>query len=201
LGERATAWHVLWTAVGILGVVVVVLGGDPKVHSDPLGVFLAIAANLAFVFYYVMNRRLRSTTDIDAVSWMVGITLFAGLTITPIALFTTSVSDFKALDAHDWFFICMLSVSSGVIGHTMMSWVHKFIAASRSSLYVLGMNVVSVAAAWPIHHEPVTIVQAIGGIIVLGAVAAVVVRPASLLVELEAMDSDIAATTGYPVKG
>ena len=39
------------------------------------------------------------------------------------------------------------------------------------------MNVVAIGAAWPIHDEPVTLIQAAGGVVVLGAVAAVISRP------------------------
>jgi drug/metabolite transporter (DMT)-like permease len=65
----------------------------------------------------------------------------------------------------------------------MMSWAHRYIPAARSSLFLLAMNVVAIAAAWPIHDEPVTVVQAIGGLVVLVAVAAVLRRPASVRVE------------------
>jgi drug/metabolite transporter (DMT)-like permease len=51
------------------------------------------------------------------------------------------------------------------------------VQASRSSLYLLAMNVVAVLVAWPIHHESVTLWQGAGGFVVLAAVAAVVSRP------------------------
>ena len=63
-----------------------------------------------------------------------------------------------------------------------MSWAHRFIPAARSSLILLAMNVVAIAAAWPIHDEPVTLLQAAGGVVVLLAVAAVLSRPASVQV-------------------
>jgi hypothetical protein len=42
------------------------------------------------------------------------------------------------------------------------------------------MNVVAIGAAWPLHDEPVTLMQGVGGLVVLGAVAAVLSRPASV---------------------
>ena len=59
-----------------------------------------------------------------------------------------------------------------------MSWLEKFIPASRASLYVLGMTVVAVVAAWPINGERFTAQQVVGGLVVLGAAAAAVSRPA-----------------------
>ncbi|MDQ1425894.1 MAG: hypothetical protein QOD72_3392 [Acidimicrobiaceae bacterium] len=182
MGERATPWHVTWTAVGVLGVVVAIFGGNPEVRGDLIGVVFGGASMLTFTAYYLINRRVRSTTVIDPIQWMAGVTLFACITITPIALATSSVDDYRQLAGVDWLYLAFVAGVVGIVGHTMMSWAHKFIPAARSSLFLLAMNVVAIGAAWPIHHEPVTPVQAIGGVIVLGAVAAVISRPASVRV-------------------
>ncbi len=182
MGERATKWHVAWTLVGVGGVAVVVLGGNPEVHTSALGVVLAVSSMLTFTVYYLINRRVRSTTNIDPIEWMAGVTLFAALTVTPIALATSSVSDYRQLGHADLLYLLFVAGMVGVIGHTMMSWAHRFFPASRSSLYLLAMNVVAITAAWPIHDEPITLIQGVGGVIVLGAVAAVLTRPASVQV-------------------
>lgn len=182
LGERATPWHVAWTLTGVGGVAVVVLGGSPEVSSDALGFVLAVVSMLTFTAYYLLNRRARSTTTIDPLVWMCGVTLFAGLAVTPVALAFSSADDYRQLAGADWAYLLFVAVFVGMIGHTMMSWAHRFIPASRSSLYLLAMNVVAVAAAWPLHDEPITLAQAVGGLVVLGAVAAVLSRPAGVRV-------------------
>ncbi len=178
LGERATRWHVIWTMVGVAGVAVVILGGGREVRGDSLGILYAFASMLSFTAYYLINRRVRSTTPIDPIQWMAGVTLFAGVAITPLALATSSPDDYRQLAGADWLYLGFVALVVGVAGHTLMSWVHKFTPASRSSLFLLAMNVVAIGAAWPIHDEPITLLQALGGIVVLGAVAAVVTRPA-----------------------
>jgi len=182
LGERATRWHVMWTGVGVLGVGVAILGGNPEVRGDMLGVLLAVASMLTFTGYYLLNRRARSTTVIDPIQWMAGVTLFAAIAITPLALATSSPSDYRELGGVDWLYLAFVAVVVGVVGHTAMSWAHKFIPAARSSLFLLGMNVVAISAAWPLHDEPITLVQGLGFAVVLGAVAAVISRPASVQV-------------------
>lgn len=177
LGERATAWHVIWTAVGVGGVAVVILGGGREVRGDGIGILFAFATMFTFTAYYVLNRRVRSTTPIDAIQWMAGVTLFAGIAITPLALATSTPDDYRQLAGVDWLYLAFVAGVVGIVGHTMMSWAHKFTPASRSSLYLLAMNVVAIGAAWPLHDEPVTLVQAAGGVVVLGAVAAVITRP------------------------
>ena len=182
LGERATAWHIGWTAVGVLGVVVAILGGDPEVRGSALGVLFGVASMLTFTGYYLINRRARSTTPISPMEWMCGVTLFAGVFITPLALATSSLDDYRQLAGADWIYLLFVALVVGIVGHTMMSWAHGYIPAARSSLFLLAMNVVAIGAAWPIHDEPITWLQAVGGLVVLIAVAAVLSRPASVRV-------------------
>jgi drug/metabolite transporter (DMT)-like permease len=183
LGERPTLWHVAWTIVGVAGVAVVILGGDEDVRGDTLGFVLAVGSMITFTGYYLINRRARSTTPIDPIQWMAGVTLFAGLAITPFALASSSPDDYRELGGMDWVYLAFVAGVVGIVGHTMMSWVHKYIPASRSSLYLLTTNVVAIGVAWPIHDEPITFVQGVGGVVVLGAVAAAITRPGVRVVE------------------
>jgi drug/metabolite transporter (DMT)-like permease len=165
--------------VGIGGAVLVILGAGSAVRTGPLGVALSAGAMLTFTGYLLLTRvaRARASGPIDAVAWMTGVTLFAALTVTPLTLLRSSQADFGRLGGHDWLWLSFAVLGTGIGGHVLFAWVLRHIDASRASLYVLAMNVVAVLAAWPIHHEPLTVVQALGGVVVLGAVAAVVSRP------------------------
>ncbi|MCU1455144.1 MAG: hypothetical protein JWN46_3290 [Acidimicrobiales bacterium] len=185
LGERATRWQILWTGVGIVGVAVVVAGGDPHLRGDQWGLLFAVSALLSYTGYYLLNRRHRADLGIGSLEWMLGVTLFASIFVLPLALLTLSVADYRQLGGADWVYLGLVVVMQGIVGHTLMSWVHKFVPAGRSSLFLLGMNVVAVAAAWPLHGERVTLLQMLGGVVVLGAVGAVIARPASVTVEVD----------------
>ncbi|MDG2114823.1 MAG: DMT family transporter [Actinomycetota bacterium] len=177
MGERATRWHVGWTLVGIIGVSIVVLGNGPDVEISAVGLMAGVGALLSFTVYYLRNRVVRSTVDIHPLEWMSGSTLFSAIAVTPFALIFTDVDDYRLLGGVDWVYLFYVAGVVGIFSHTLMSWVHKFIPATRSSLYMLGMTVVAVVAAWPINGESVTPQQFVGGLVVLGAVAAVVSRP------------------------
>lgn len=194
LGERATGWHVAWTGVGVLGAAIVVLGGEPEVSGDTFGIVLGSVAMITFTGYYLINARVRSTTNMDPLQWMAGVTLFAAITITPVALLSASPGDYGQLGTADLAYLAFVALVVGLISHTMMSWAHRFIPASRSSLYLLAMNIVAVGAAWPLHDEPVTLVQVLGGLVVLGAVAAVVSRPAPPRARAAADDQPLTAS-------
>ena len=58
-----------------------------------------------------------------------------------------------------------------------MSWVHGYVEASKSALYLLGMNVVAIGLAWPVHDEPVNLLQFAFGVVVFVAVASVIRLP------------------------
>ena len=180
LGEKATPWHVAWTIVGIVGVCIVVLGNGPDVKIDPIGLIGGVISLLSFTGYYLRTRQVRSTTTMHPLEWMSGSTLFSALFVTPFALAFTDWSDFRQLGGVDWIYLFYVAGVVGIFSHTLMSWVQGFIPASRSSLYVLGMTVVAVVAAWPINGERFTVQQVLGGVVVLAAVAAVVSRPAEV---------------------
>jgi probable blue pigment (indigoidine) exporter len=178
MGERASRWHIGWTIVGIVGVGIVILGNDPEVDIDPLGVAGGVVAMLSFTGYYLRNRIVRTSFEIHPLEWMSGSTLFSALFITPAVLLLTEPADFRLLNGVDWVYLFYVAGVVGILSHTLMSWVQKFVPASRSSLYMLGMTVVAVVASWPINGERFTLQQAFGGVVVLGAVAAVISRPA-----------------------
>jgi drug/metabolite transporter (DMT)-like permease len=178
LGERPTGWHVLWTAVGVMGTIVVVAGGGRNFDVSPLAVVYSLVSQLFFTFYFVETKRVRSRYQFDALEWMAGVTLFAALTVTPWALLTSSRQDYLAVDGLDWLWLAFIIVFTGALGHILMAWVLRYIDASRSSLYLLSMNIVAIGAAWVIHDEPLSVIQLLGGLIVFAAVGAVVSRPA-----------------------
>lgn len=196
-GERPTRWHLAFTGVGVAGTVVVILGSGGKVHTSGLGVGLAVLSMLTFTAYFLATKRARAgLADISALEWMAGVTLFGALTVSPFTIATASRADYAAVNGHDWIWLAFAVLMTGIGGHVLMSWVHRYIQASRSSLYLLAMNVVAIGAAWPIHHEPITVVQAIGGAIVLGAVAAVVRRPPIRVADLRS--TDVGGAAGQP---
>lgn len=178
LGERPTRWHIAWTSIGIIGVAVVILGNSPDVEMDGLGLVAGVIALLSFTGYYLRNRIVRSSFEIHPLEWMSGSTVCSALFVTPFTLVLIEPAEYRLLDGADWIWLAYVAGVVGMFSHTLMSWVHKYVLASRSSLYILGMTVVAVAASWPINGERFTLQQVIGGAVVLGAVAAVVSRPA-----------------------
>lgn len=176
-GERPTRHHVGWTLVGIAGAAGVVLGAGDELRASALGIMLALLAVLTFTAYFVLTRLARSTTLVDPVEWMAAVNLWALIAVIPPALFLADLGDLDQMSGRDWLWLAVLAYVTGVFGHVLMSWVHGYVEASRSSLALLTMNIWAVVLAWPVHDEPVTAVQGLAGLVVLGAVAAVLRTP------------------------
>lgn len=177
LGERPTLWHVVWTFIGIGGTAIVVATGGDGFEVSAAAIIYSMTAQFFFTAYFLLTKRERSRHDIDSVQWMAGVVIWAALAVTPWALVTSSGEDYRAIAEWDWLWLALIIVFTGGLGHIVMAWVHRYVDASRSSLYLLSMNVVAIVAAWIIHDEPLTGVQMLGGVVVFAAVAAVISRP------------------------
>ena len=176
-GERPTLAHVMWTFFGVLGAAVVILGAGEELRASGLGILFAIMALLTFSVYFVLTRLARSTVDVDPVEWMAAINVWSLVAALVPAPFLIRSGDFGQLDWTDFFWLLVLAYLTGVFGHVLMSWVHGYIEAARSALYLLSMNLVAVGLAWPVHDEPVTLIQLVGGLVVLISVASVIRLP------------------------
>jgi len=177
MGEKATRWHIGWTLIGIVGTVIVVAAGGDNFEVSGRAIAYAMVSQLFFTAYFLLTRRERSRHDIDSVQWMSGVVVFAALAVTPWAVLTSNGDDYRALAGIDWLWLALIIVFTGGLGHIVMAWIHRYVEASRSSMYLLSMNIVAIVSAWFIHDEPLTTLQLLGGVVVFGAVAAVASRP------------------------
>ena len=176
-GERPTVRHALWTLGGVAGAALVILGAGSEVRATLLGLLLALAALVTFTVYWVLTRSARSGTDVDPISWMAGVNIWALASAIPPVLLWTTADGWRQFAGLDWLWILLIALLTGALGHVLMSWVHAYVEAARSSLYLLGMHVVAVGASWPIHGEALTVVQVLGGLVVLVCVAMVIRIP------------------------
>lgn len=178
-GERPTVRHVGWTLLGVVGAAGVILGAGEELRTSALGLLYAGTALVTFSTYFVLTRLARSSTDVDPVRWMAGINLWALLAALVPAPFLVGRPELAEVDLVDLGWLVVLAYLTGVFGHVLMSWVHGYVEASKSALYLLGMNVVAIGLAWPVHDEPINLVQIAFGVVVFVAVASVIRLPSA----------------------
>ncbi|HIN12027.1 MAG TPA: hypothetical protein EYM63_10490 [Acidobacteria bacterium] len=64
--------------------------------------------------------------------------------------------------------------------HFLMNWAHLHVRLSLAGLLTLAIPVLSTVAAWPALGQRFTILQALGGALVIGVLSGVVRRDARL---------------------
>jgi drug/metabolite transporter (DMT)-like permease len=172
-GEKLSRWWAIWTSVAIAGVVVAVLAAGRSLRADPFGLVLALGTVLAFSVYLLVARGARE--HMGASEYLTGVMTWAALFLT-IPLF------FQGLRLHelgrgDFGWMMLVLLGPGMLGHLLMNWVIPKLPMNITSLQMLPSTVVSIAVAWPMHHEHITLSQALAGLVTLIAIGLVVHGP------------------------
>lgn len=173
-GETVTRREVGLVAVAIAGVGVVIVGSAGSPEWNLLGDFLAMLAVLTFTAYFLISKHARST--VGTLEYMAVVHVAATVIVAPIAL--ADPEDLWSFGWQDVAIVLFFALVSGTIGQLVIGWAHRYVDVSLSSLMMLGVPVVAALSAWAILGEELGLVQIAGAIITLGAIGAMVRRPA-----------------------
>ncbi len=169
-GERVTAHEVAWTAVSLLGVVLVIVGSSGTPVWSLKGDLLALGALFAWTSYWLMSKRVRE--HIPALEYMTAVTLTAAVVVTPVALL--SGQSFAARWQDSLWLVFFVAGAQG--GHSLLAWSHAQVDVSISSLMILVEPVLSPVAALVILGEPLPALSIAGGLLAVLAVGMVIRR-------------------------
>jgi drug/metabolite transporter (DMT)-like permease len=173
-GETITRREVACVAVAITGVAVVILGSAGVPEWNPAGDAMAVMAVLTFTGYFLISKRARAT--VSTIEYMTGVHLAAAVVVTPFAL--AAPGELAFTDATDVFVVLFFALVSGTLGQVVVGWAQRYVDVSLSSLVLLGVPVIAAGAAWLMLDEAITSMQAVGGVITLAGIGAMVWRPA-----------------------
>lgn len=171
-GERAHLRDLFWAAVAIAGAVIVVAGGPSGGDASLRGDLLAVAALIAWTWYFVASKQAR--TQLGSFEYLAGLSVVAVVVVTPVVLL--SGQSIAVPTATDWMYIVIVAVVNGALGHFLMNWAHAHVPIAVTSLMTLGIPVFATATAAIFIDEPVTLLQIAGMAVVLCALAVVVVH-------------------------
>jgi drug/metabolite transporter (DMT)-like permease len=174
-GERPTGWAVGWTMVAILGVAAAVLLAGRSVRPTLLGIVLSVLCISCLAGYLLASRQARK--ELSTWSYLTGVMIWAAVVVTIPAL--VQGVQLHALDGRDWFWLMMVLLGPGLVGHVLMNMAITELPMNITSLQMLPSTVLSIGVAWPVHHEHVTIGQGVAGAVTLSAVGLVVWRQTS----------------------
>lgn len=173
-GERPQRTDVLWGTVALVGVVVVVGGGDAGGAASLRGDLLAVGALVAWTAYFIASKSARE--GLSSFEYLTGISVVAAVLIVPVALTISTPLGTPA--GWDWGLLVLIAVINGAMGHFLMNWSHAHITLLATSLLTLGIPVVSAVTAALFLDEHLSALQVVGMVVVLGALAVVAVHGA-----------------------
>jgi len=172
-GERVTAAIVAMALVALAGVALVVFGSSFETSWSPRGDILSFVAMLFFAAYFALAKQAR--VELPILEFQTGVWVVGMFTLLPV-----SIIDARGVyipSEWNWAWLAALVLVPGT-GHLLINWAHSRVRLVISSMLVLSIPVLSAAAAAVVLDEPIGVVQAIGMVIVLGALALVIKREA-----------------------
>ncbi len=171
-GERATATAAVWSVAAIAGTVLVLAGSRAAPTASAFGNAVAVLNLFAFTAYFLASKRIRATTG--AWTYVLGMTTVSGIVMLLVCLATGQ--DLTSPRGSDWLILLGIAVFPGTLGHVLTNWAHAHVSAFAISMLLLGVPVVAATGAALVLGEQVTALQALGGVVVLFAIANVVLR-------------------------
>lgn len=172
LGEALTARAVLAGAAGLMGVGLLVLRADADL--DPLGLAAAVGAAVVMAAGVVLTKRWGRPVPLLAfTAWQL---TAGGLVLLPVTLAVEGLPP-GGVDAANVAGFAYLAVVGTVVAYAL--WFRGVIALPAASTAFLGLlsPLVATTAGWLALGQGLTAGQALGAVIVLGAVLTTQVSP------------------------
>jgi drug/metabolite transporter (DMT)-like permease len=170
LNETVKKSQVALAAVGLGGISLVVIGASDGGGASLYGDLLALCA-MAMWSTYIVITKLRRNAGVNSWAYLAGNFTWSAFYCIPWAF--VAGFDLGDFDKHDWFLMCVMVIAQGITAHGLHAWSLKHIDATFSTLMSLGCPVISATGAYFIYHEQLSILQVIGSVLVLSALAGV----------------------------
>ena len=186
LNEKISKSQVVLAFTSFAGVAAIVFGAGDTGGSSLFGDFLALVNALTWTVYFISSKR-RRVDGVDTWQFLFGVSVIQVFVVVPYALLTSN--DILQITWRDLGFLIAMTLFSGTIGHSFMLWAQKYVDASVSSLILLLGPVISSAGAWLVYGQQISLVQVIGGAIVLASLAGVVRLSSSAKINKEVLST------------
>ena len=186
LNEKISRSQVVLALTSFAGVATIVIGAGNTGGSSLFGDALALVNALTWTAYFISSKR-RRVDGVDTWQFLFGVSVIQVFIVVPYALLTSN--DILQITWRDLGFLIAMTLFSGTIGHSFMLWAQKYVDASVSSLILLLGPVISSAGAWLVYGQQISLVQVIGGAIVLASLAGVVRMSSSAKINKEVLST------------
>lgn len=173
-GERFGGREALFASLSFVGVGMVAVGSVGSSAWNPMGDLMALGSAVSWTAYWLFSKRAR--LNVSALEYMATATLVAAIVVIAVtAIGGVSLAPPQGTD-RIWLWVVVLI--PGTLGHLMVAWSHRHLEAWRSSLITQCQPVVASILAWLLLEQPLTPLVIVGGLLVVAATGAIVVRSA-----------------------
>jgi drug/metabolite transporter (DMT)-like permease len=169
-GEKYRRVDVMLCFVALAGVAVVVFGSAGLPDAGGWGDLMAVGSLFAWTAYFAFSKA--TQRQVSPLQYTAATAVWAAVVNTPIAF--ASGQDLSWPSAEHWFWLGLLALVPGLIGHGLMNWSLTRIPVWLGGTLTLAIPVTSTLLAWAFIDEEVRAVQFVGMAIVIGALAAIV---------------------------
>jgi O-acetylserine/cysteine efflux transporter len=182
MGER-----IRWpraTAIAISFIGVVVMGFDPAIANERLGILLTVAAALCWAGGNLLFRQLAGVPVLVIHGWL-GLVSMPVVLAAAWAMEPARVLAIPDLPPATWGWLAYSGVLSSIVGHGGMTWLFQRYPVAVVSPLTLPTPLISVCIAVAVYATPITGQMLLGGLLTLVGVSIITIRTA------QRRDSDI----------
>ncbi|OYU16201.1 MAG: EamA family transporter [Alphaproteobacteria bacterium PA4] len=165
------------TAVMLCFAGVAVMGFDPAIAHESIGLWLTVGASLAWAVGNLLFRKLQGVPVLTIHAWLAAVSV-------PILLACSAIFEPGAL-AHvphlslaTWGWLAYSGLGSSLLGHGGMSWLFQRYPVSTVSPLTLPTPLLSVIIAVIAFGTPITSQMLFGGVLTIIGVAIITLRTA-----------------------
>ena len=131
-----------------------------------LGNGLALAGAWFAAFYLIIGRKVRSGLSLLSYTFVV----YGTAALTLLIMVAVARESLTGYAPSSFAYFLALAVIPQLLGHSSFNWALKFIPAAMVSLVLLGEPISSTILAFFILHEPPTVLEGVGGAMILAGI-------------------------------
>lgn len=170
-GERLTSRKLAYSAMSMVGVLVVVLAAASTSGAHLSGDLMAAANVVIWTAYFVLAKK-RRLDGVHSWSFIAAVFAWAAMVVIPFGAITSN--DLGAMTTKDWLCIVGMALGPGVVGHGLMTWSQSHVDVTLASILGLFSPVISTSLAWAVFGQSLTPVQMAGAVVVIWSLVALV---------------------------
>lgn len=165
------------TAIALCFLGVVVMGFDPSITNERIGILLTVAAALSWAVGNLLFRKLQGVPVLVIHGWL-GIVAIPIMATLAWMFEPTKLTAIPDLPISTWGWIAYSGIMSSIVGHGGMTWLFQRYPVAVVSPLTLPTPLISVAIAVAVYDTPITGQMMVGGLLTLIGVAIITIRTA-----------------------